>query len=66
MGGNLIEISDAVPDSPLPRLEDWFLNAGERGNKHTSLDSRHLDRLSWSMGNRVRALIHGAAQKGVW
>ena len=39
---------------------DWFLDATERGNPWTRLDSRHPDRLAWTSGNRVRALVHGA------
>jgi phosphatidylserine/phosphatidylglycerophosphate/cardiolipin synthase-like enzyme len=39
---------------------DWFLTARQRGNTHTTLDTRHVDGLSWSTGNQVRALIHGA------
>ncbi|MFE9634701.1 phospholipase D family protein [Streptomyces sp. NPDC006463] len=40
---------------------DWLLTAGERGNAATSLDERHPDGSAWSEGNRVRALVHGAA-----
>jgi phosphatidylserine/phosphatidylglycerophosphate/cardiolipin synthase-like enzyme len=39
---------------------DWFLDATERGNPWTYLDSRHADRLAWTSGNRVRPLVHGA------
>jgi phosphatidylserine/phosphatidylglycerophosphate/cardiolipin synthase-like enzyme len=39
---------------------DWFLDATERGNPWTRLDSRHPDRLAWTSGNQVRALVHGA------
>lgn len=45
---------------PFAQPENWFLQAGERDNIYTSLDSRHSDGLSWSEGNRVRALIHGS------
>ena len=40
--------------------KDWFLTARERGNTQTTLDSRHINGISWSTGNHVRALIHGA------
>ena len=39
---------------------DWFLDATERGNPWTTLDSRHADRRAWTSGNRVRPLVHGA------
>ncbi len=38
----------------------WFLSAADRGNPDTYLDSRHADGASWSLGNRVRPLVHGA------
>jgi len=37
---------------------NWFLLAAERGNAATGLDHRHA--ASWSTGNEVRPLIHGA------
>jgi len=37
---------------------NWFLTPTERGNTATGLDRRHG--ASWSSGNEVRALIHGA------
>ncbi|MFB7462866.1 phospholipase D family protein [Streptomyces sp. NPDC056224] len=40
---------------------DWLLTARERGNPATRLDGRHPDGSAWSDGNRVRALVHGAA-----
>jgi phosphatidylserine/phosphatidylglycerophosphate/cardiolipin synthase-like enzyme len=42
------------------RIEDWFLQASERGNPSTRIDSRRPDGLAWSTGNEVRPLIHGA------
>jgi phosphatidylserine/phosphatidylglycerophosphate/cardiolipin synthase-like enzyme len=42
------------------RLGDWFLLPAERGNRATSLDSRHPDGAAWTTGNRVRPLVHGA------
>jgi len=42
-------------------LSDWFLRAAERGNTSTELDSRHVDGSSWSLGNDVRPLVHGAS-----
>ena len=37
---------------------NWFLTPAERGNPATGLDRRH--NASWSSGNEVRPLIHGA------
>jgi hypothetical protein len=37
---------------------DWFLLPAERGNAATRLDHRHA--ASWSTGNEVAPLIHGA------
>jgi phosphatidylserine/phosphatidylglycerophosphate/cardiolipin synthase-like enzyme len=42
-------------------LGEWFLTAGERGNPATRLDSRHPGGAAWTTGNRVRALVDGAA-----
>ncbi len=36
----------------------WFLTPTERGNSATALDRRHDS--SWSAGNEVRPLVHGA------
>ena len=41
-------------------VHDWFLTASQRGNPSTSLDRRHHDGSSWTAGNDVRALVHGA------
>ncbi len=38
----------------------WFLSPEGRGNPDTTLDSRHHDGASWTLGNRVRPLVHGA------
>jgi phosphatidylserine/phosphatidylglycerophosphate/cardiolipin synthase-like enzyme len=38
----------------------WFLTGAERGNDSTAIDRRHADGLSWTVGNRVENLIHGA------
>ncbi len=40
---------------------EWFLSAAERQNRGTRLDDRHADGRSWTAGNEVRALIHGAS-----
>jgi phosphatidylserine/phosphatidylglycerophosphate/cardiolipin synthase-like enzyme len=40
---------------------DWFLTAAERGNRATQLDRRRRDGQAWTVGNRVEALVHGAA-----
>jgi phosphatidylserine/phosphatidylglycerophosphate/cardiolipin synthase-like enzyme len=45
---------------PVGSLGGWFLAADERGNHATRLDSRHRDGASWTTGNRVRPLLHGA------
>ena len=45
---------------PVVPPSDWFLDATERGNPWTTLDSRHADRRAWTSGNRVRPLVHGA------
>jgi phosphatidylserine/phosphatidylglycerophosphate/cardiolipin synthase-like enzyme len=42
-------------------VADWFLNAEERGNPATKIDTRHLDGLAWTAGNVVRAHVHGRA-----
>lgn len=42
-------------------LADWFLSPTERGNPSTELDRRHVDGSSWSSGNDVQPLVHGAA-----
>nr|WP_277040659.1 phospholipase D-like domain-containing protein [Actinacidiphila oryziradicis] len=41
-------------------LTDWLLAPGERGNPATRLDRRRPDGGSWSTGNQVRPLVHGA------
>jgi phosphatidylserine/phosphatidylglycerophosphate/cardiolipin synthase-like enzyme len=38
----------------------WFLSADERGNPATRLDARPSGSRSWTEGNLVRPLIHGA------
>ena len=42
------------------QVHDWFLTPSQRGNPFTSLDLRHHDGSSWTAGNDVQALIHGA------
>jgi phosphatidylserine/phosphatidylglycerophosphate/cardiolipin synthase-like enzyme len=39
----------------------WFLTSAERGNDLTALDLRADGRIAWTTGNRVHALVHGAA-----
>ncbi|MGW7033410.1 phospholipase D family protein [Streptomyces xanthophaeus] len=39
---------------------EWLLDAGERGNTATRLDRRRPDKKTWSQGNHVRPLVHGA------
>jgi phosphatidylserine/phosphatidylglycerophosphate/cardiolipin synthase-like enzyme len=40
-------------------LADWLLNAEERGNPDTSLDTRRGDGVAWTAGNEVIPLVHG-------
>ena len=47
---------DPRPSDPT----DWLLSKAERGNDATRLDDRHPGDAAWSVGNRVRPLIHGA------
>ncbi len=42
------------------RLDDWFLDATERGNPASEIDRRHDDGRAWSEGNDGRILIDGA------
>ncbi|WP_245155915.1 phospholipase D-like domain-containing protein [Nocardioides sp. 503] len=42
------------------RPADWFLGKIERGNPSTRLDDVHPGDEAWSLGNRVRPLVHGA------
>jgi phosphatidylserine/phosphatidylglycerophosphate/cardiolipin synthase-like enzyme len=49
-----------VPLSRDVRPADWFLGKIERGNPSTRLDDVHPGDEAWSLGNRVRPLVHGA------
>jgi phosphatidylserine/phosphatidylglycerophosphate/cardiolipin synthase-like enzyme len=40
--------------------QEWYLDAEERGNPSTRLDTRHPDGRAWTTGNLVRPLVHGA------
>ena len=42
----------------------WFLSADERGNPATAIDRRRASDLAWTEGNRVDALVDGAAYYG--
>jgi len=44
----------------LVRFDDWYLTPKERGNPDTSLDLRHGNGQSWTTGNLIRPLVHGA------
>ena len=72
-----MELPNTEPSAPNAdsftlELNRWFLTARERGNSHTSLDSRHWqgaagaagapgsEDSAWSTGNQVRVLVHGA------
>ena len=49
----------AQPTADDAVLANWFLSAAERGNVATGVDRRRG--ASWSTGNDVRPLIHGAS-----
>jgi hypothetical protein len=40
--------------------EEWFLSAEERGNLGSEIDRRRGDGRSWTEGNAVTSLVHGA------
>jgi phosphatidylserine/phosphatidylglycerophosphate/cardiolipin synthase-like enzyme len=42
-------------------VSEWFISATERGNPATRLDRRHPGGLSWTVGNEVVPLVHGAS-----
>jgi phosphatidylserine/phosphatidylglycerophosphate/cardiolipin synthase-like enzyme len=42
-------------------LDDWLLEAAERGNPGTEIDRRHDHGLAWTEGNGAEVLIDGAA-----
>lgn len=46
------------------RYDDWFLTAAERGNPDTGQDRRTEGGESWSTGNQVAPLVHGATYFG--
>jgi phosphatidylserine/phosphatidylglycerophosphate/cardiolipin synthase-like enzyme len=50
--------TDPGTDDPAPAA--WFLSPEERGNPHTDIDRQHPDGRSWTAGNQVTALVHGA------
>ena len=39
-------------------VDDWFLAAGERDNRHSAIDRRHDD-IPWTEGNEVEILVDG-------
>jgi hypothetical protein len=41
------------------RIDDWFLAAGERDNRHSAIDRRH-DGVPWTEGNLAEILIDGS------
>jgi len=43
------------------RLGEWFLQADERGNSATRIDSGRAETEAWTEGNEVRALVHGSS-----
>jgi phosphatidylserine/phosphatidylglycerophosphate/cardiolipin synthase-like enzyme len=40
-------------------VEDWFLDAAERGNAATQIDRRRGDGLAHTEGNEIEVLVHG-------
>jgi phosphatidylserine/phosphatidylglycerophosphate/cardiolipin synthase-like enzyme len=46
------------------QLDDWFLNAAERGNAATEIDRRRAEGTGWTEGNRVEVLVDGAEYFG--
>jgi phosphatidylserine/phosphatidylglycerophosphate/cardiolipin synthase-like enzyme len=59
---NTSDLTDPISARPAPDdgQASWFLTGSERGNDSTAIDRRHADGLSWTVGNRVENLIHGA------
>lgn len=51
-------VTASHPTADAAMLANWFLLPSERGNASTGLDRRRA--ASWSTGNEVRPLIHGA------
>ena len=47
-------------EPPIDALENWFLAGSERGNDFTEVDRRHPEGTTWTAGNRVETLVHGA------
>ena len=43
------------------RLSEWFLEADERGNSATRIDTGRAETEAWTEGNEVHALVHGSA-----
>jgi phosphatidylserine/phosphatidylglycerophosphate/cardiolipin synthase-like enzyme len=41
------------------RIDDWFLAAGERDNRHSAIDRRH-DGVPWTEGNLAEILVDGS------
>jgi hypothetical protein len=41
------------------RIDDWFLAAGQRGNRHSAIDRRH-DGVPWTEGNLAEILVDGS------
>lgn len=52
-----------LPDIGTPTVERdaWLLSADQRGNPYTAIDRRHTDGRPYTVGNQVRALVHGAS-----
>ncbi|HJW64251.1 MAG TPA: phospholipase, partial [Actinomycetes bacterium] len=45
----------------MPKVQDWFLTAAERGNRATAIDRGRDDGRAWTEGNLAEALVHGAS-----
>ena len=43
-----------------PALQHWFLSPQERGNPWSKVDRHHGPGVSWSTGNHITPLVHGA------
>ena len=41
------------------RIDDWFLAAGQRGNRHSAIDRRH-EGVPWTEGNPAEILVDGS------
>ncbi len=61
MSASVTRTLGARASSDVPDVTDWLLGTTERGNEATDLDRRHDSGRSWTTGNTVTPLVHGAA-----